>query len=49
MRLKQMNADQSEGKREIPVLFEEMDGVWLNMQDKKHKDKEAGNESFHDV
>ena len=32
-----MNADQSEGKREIPVLFEEMDGVWLNMQDKKHK------------
>ncbi|MFQ6930488.1 MAG: hypothetical protein ACLRR3_05335 [Eubacterium sp.] len=35
--VKQMNADQSEGKREIPVLFEEMDGVWLNMQDKKHK------------
>ena len=32
-----MNADQSEGKREIPVLFEERDGVWLNMQDKKHK------------
>ena len=35
--VKQMNADQSEGKREIPVLFEEMDGVWLNMQDEHHK------------
>lgn len=33
----QMNADQTEGKREVPVLFEEMDGVWLNMQDKQHK------------
>lgn len=35
--VKQMNADQSEGEREIPVLFEEMDGVWLNMQDAHHK------------
>ena len=35
--VKQMNADQSEGTREIPVLFEEMDGVWLNMQDEHHK------------
>ena len=35
--VKQMNADQSEGQKEIPVLFEEMDGVWLNMQDKNHK------------
>ena len=35
--VKQMNADQPEGTREIPVLFEEMDGVWLNMQDKEHK------------
>ncbi len=35
--VKQMNADQSEGKREIPVLFEEMDGVWLNIQDEHHK------------
>ena len=35
--VKQMNSDQSEGQREIPVLFEEMDGVWLNMQDKHHK------------
>ena len=35
--VKQMNADQAEGTREIPVLFEEMDGVWLYMQDKNHK------------
>lgn len=35
--VKQMKADQSEGRKEIPVLFEEMDGVWLNMQDKGHK------------
>ena len=35
--VKQMNADQAEGQREIPVLFEEMDGVWLNMQDEHHK------------
>lgn len=35
--VKQMNADQSKGQREIPVLFEEMDGVWLNMQDEHHK------------
>ena len=35
--VKQMNAGQTEGIREIPVLFEEMDGVWLNMQDEHHK------------
>lgn len=35
--VKQMNADQSEGTKTIPVLFEEMDGVWLSMQDEKHK------------
>lgn len=35
--VKQMDADQTEGEREIPVLFEEMDGVWLNMQDEHHK------------
>lgn len=35
--VKQMNADRAEGKKEIPVLFEEMDGVWLNMQDGHHK------------
>ena len=35
--VKQMKADQAEGTKEIPVLFEEMDGVWLHMQDKNHK------------
>ena len=35
--VKQMDADQSEGTREVPVLFEEMDGVWLNMQDEHHR------------
>lgn len=35
--VKQMNADQTEGERKAAVLFEEMDGVWLNMQDKHHK------------
>ena len=35
--VKQMNADHSEGKKEISVLFEEMDGVWLSMQDKNHR------------
>ena len=35
--VKQMDADQTEGEAVIPVLFEEMDGVWLHMRDKKHK------------
>ena len=35
--VKQMKADQSKGEKGIPVLFQEMDGVWLNMQDKSHK------------
>lgn len=35
--VKQMNAGQPEGQREVPVLFEEMDGVWLSMQDEHHK------------
>ena len=35
--VKQMNADQAEGTRETAVLFEEMDGVWLRMQDEHHK------------
>lgn len=35
--VKQMEADQSEGEKVIPILFEEMDGVWLRMQDKHHK------------
>jgi hypothetical protein len=35
--VKQMDAGQSAGRREVPVLFEEMDGVWLSMQDAHHK------------
>lgn len=35
--VKQMEANQSEGRRALPVLFEEMDGVWLHMQDEHHK------------
>lgn len=35
--VKQMDADQSEGVKIVPVLFEEMDGVWLRMQDQHHK------------
>ena len=33
----EMKADQSKGTAIIPVLFEEMDGVWLRMQGKDHK------------
>ena len=35
--VQQMNADQTKGSKSIPVLFEEMDGVWLHMQDEHHK------------
>lgn len=35
--VKQMEAGQTEGTRGLAVLFEEMDGVWLHMQDKHHK------------
>lgn len=35
--VKQMEAGQTEGTRGLPVLFEEMDGVWLHMQDEHHK------------
>lgn len=35
--VKQMEAGQAEGKEGVPVLFEEMDGVWLSMQDSSHK------------
>lgn len=35
--VKQMNAGQTQGDKIVPVLFEEMDGVWLNMQDEHHK------------
>lgn len=35
--VRQMNADQAEGKKAIGILFEEMDGVWLRMQDSCHR------------
>lgn len=35
--VKQMNADQTEGTKELSVLLEEMDGVWLHMQDEHHR------------
>ena len=35
--VKQMEAGQAEGKESFPVLFEEMDGVWLSMQVKNIK------------
>lgn len=35
--VRQMEAEQAVGKECIPVLFEEMDGVWLFMQDRDHK------------
>ena len=35
--VKQMDADQAEGTHALPVLFEEMDGVWLSMQDERHR------------
>ena len=35
--VQQMEADQTEGKRAVGILFEEMDGVWLRMQDSRHK------------
>lgn len=35
--VKEMHANQSQGEKIIPVLFEEMDGVWLCMQDSNHK------------
>ena len=35
--VKRMEAGESGGEKVLPVLFEEMDGVWLHMQDGKHK------------
>lgn len=35
--VKQMESDQAEGKQAVGILFEEMDGVWLRMQDPCHK------------
>jgi hypothetical protein len=37
MAVKEMEKDQSKGEKDISVLFEEMDGVWLRMQGKDHK------------
>ncbi len=33
----QMEAGEALGKEVLPVLFEEMDGVWLSMQDGRHQ------------
>lgn len=35
--VKQMETDQAEGEKTVGILFEEMDGVWLQMQDSHHK------------
>lgn len=35
--VERMKAGESGGEKAVPVLFEEMDGVWLHMQDRKHK------------
>lgn len=35
--VRQMEAGKAQGTKAVPVLFEEMDGVWLHMQDRHHK------------
>jgi len=35
----QMNTNRSEGEKVLPVLFEEMDGVWIRQQGKHHEKK----------
>ena len=40
--VKQMEADQSEGEKVIPILFEEMDGVCLRMKHRRMRWSEAG-------
>ena len=35
----QMNTDRSEGEKALPVLFEEMDGVWIRQQGRHHEKK----------
>ena len=35
--VKEMHAERAQGEKVIPVLFEEMDGIWLHMQDSSHK------------
>lgn len=35
--VRQMEAGEAAGKEVLPVLFEEMDGVWLSMQGERHQ------------
>lgn len=35
----QMNTNQSKGEKALPVLFEEMDGVWIRQQGEHHEKK----------
>ena len=35
--VKEMHADRAQGEKVIPVLFEEMDGIWLHMQNINHR------------
>ena len=35
--VKEMHADRAQGEKVIPVLFEEVDGIWLHMQNSNHK------------
>lgn len=35
--VRRMESGVPEGKKEVSLLFEEMDGVWLKMQDRHHK------------
>lgn len=35
--VKQMESNRTEGTWVLPVLFDEMDGVWLHMQSEHHK------------
>ena len=35
--VKEMNSGRPRGEKEVPVLFEEMDGLWIDMQGKRGK------------
>ena len=35
--VKKMESGEPDGEKELPILFEEMDGIFLKMQDKKHR------------
>ncbi len=47
--VKEMHADRTQGGKNHSVLFEEMDGIWLHMQDSSHKRMKTGNESVYHV